>query len=100
MKYRYSIDKGVTRIKNNTKKYFVGIAASLGIASALAVPVMAAQPANQGCFGSDRATYAKANGSLGSDAGGVGFYAAQRAGDNGTINQNYKTGCGGDPATN
>ncbi len=97
MKYRYSIEKGVTRIKTNTKKYFVGMAASLGIATAIAVPVMAAQPATPGCFGSDRAAYANANGSLGNDAGGVGYYAAQRAGDNGSINIAYKTGCGGDP---
>jgi hypothetical protein len=66
-----------------------GIAAGTGFA---------AQPANPGCFGSDRAAYANANGSLGHDVGGVGYYASQRAGDNGAINQAYKTSCGGDPA--
>ena len=52
-----------------------------------------------GCFGTDRAAYATANGSLGHDLGGVGYYASQRAGDNGTINQAYKTSCGGDPSS-
>src|SRR5689334_2411153 len=100
MKYRYNVHNGVRRIKNNTKKYVTGLAISIGVAGAVTVPVLAAQPTTPGCFGSDRAAYAKANGSLGSDPGGVGYYASQRAGDNGTINQNYKTGCGGDPVTN
>jgi hypothetical protein len=55
------------------------------------------QPASPGCFGQDRAAYATANGSLGNDPGGVGYWASLRAGDNGEINQAYKTGCGGDP---
>ena len=58
----------------------------------------AGQPANPGCFGLDRAAYANANGSLGHEVGGVGYYASQRAGDNGAINQAYKDGCGGSPA--
>ena len=63
------------------------------------IPVASAgQPANPGCFGQDRAAYANAYGSLGSSPGGVGYYASQRAGDNGAINQAYKTSCGGDPS--
>jgi hypothetical protein len=58
----------------------------------------AAQPASPGCFGKDRAAYANANGSLGHEAGGVGYYASLRAGDNGAINQAYKDNCGGSPA--
>ena len=58
----------------------------------------AAQPASPGCFGKDRAAYANQFGSLGHDVGGVGYYASQRAGDNGAINQDYKDGCGGSPA--
>ncbi len=74
----------------------------LGLAAltAVAIPAgvaAAAAPTNPGCFGIDRAAYANANGSLGHDPGGVGYYASLRAGDNGSINQTYKTGCGGDP---
>jgi len=58
----------------------------------------AGQPSNPGCFGTDRAVYATENGSLGHDIGGVGYYASQRAGENGAINQAYKTSCGGDPS--
>ena len=75
--------------------------ASFVAAAALAVPLSgfasAGAPANPGCFGQDRAAYANANGSLGHDPGGVGYYASLRAGDNGAINQAYKTVCGGDP---
>ncbi len=97
MSYKYNYQTGLTRIKRNTKKYVVGIITGLGLISAVAVPAFAAQPANQGCFGQDRAAYANAFGSLGSQPGGVGYYASQRAGDNGAINQAYKTSCGGDP---
>lgn len=83
------------------KKYLtkkIGVAAGvIAAASFLAVSAFAAQPANQGCFGKDRAAYANANGSLGHNVQGVGYYASLRAGDNGTINQDYKTNCGGDP---
>lgn len=77
----------------------------LAIFTALAVlgvigagSAVAGQPANPGCFGQDRAAYATANGSLGHEVGGVGYYASLRAGDNGAINQAYKTNCGGDPS--
>ncbi|HEX4747857.1 MAG TPA: hypothetical protein VFU99_13350 [Gaiellaceae bacterium] len=77
----------------------------LGMLTALAVlgvigagAAFAGQPANPGCFGTDRAAYATENGSLGHELGGVGYYASQRAGENGAINQAYKTGCGGDPS--
>jgi hypothetical protein len=71
--------------------------AVLGVIGAGAA--VAGKPSDPGCFGTDRAAYATANGSLGHDFGGVGYYASQRAGDNGTINQAYKTGCGGDPSS-
>ena len=32
---------------------------------------------------------------LGHEVGGVGYYASQRAGDNGAMNQAYKDACGG-----
>jgi hypothetical protein len=75
----------------------LGLAALTAVAIPLAGVATAGTPANPGCFGTDRAAYATVNGSLGNDPGGVGYYASLRAGDNGTINQNYKTGCGGDP---
>jgi hypothetical protein len=72
------------------------VLALLGVIGAGAA--VAGQPANQGCFGVDRADYATENGSLGHDVGGVGYYASDRAGENGAINQAYKTACGGDPS--
>jgi hypothetical protein len=59
---------------------------------------VAGQPDNPGCFGAGRAAYATENGSLGHDVGGVGYYASQRAGDNGDQNRAYMTNCGGDPS--
>lgn len=59
---------------------------------------VAGQPAEPGCFGTDRAAYATENGSLGHEVGGVGYHASLRAGENGAINQAYKTTCGGDPS--
>ena len=53
----------------------------------------AAQPANPGCFGTDRAAWLQANGGA-----AWGAIAPTRAGDNGAINQAYKDGCGGSPA--
>ena len=83
---------------NRTKKQ---ILAGLAVVAAVAIPLAgvasAGAPSNPGCFGTDRAAYANANGSLGHDVGGVGYYASLRAGDNGAINQAYKTSCGGDP---
>ncbi len=65
----------------------------------MATSAFGAQPATPGWFGTDRAAYANANGSLGNDPGGVGYYASLRAGDNGAINQAYKDSCGGSPTT-
>ena len=67
----------------------------VAVACVAATGAVAAQPENPGCFGRDRAAYANANGSLGHEVGGVGYYASQRAGDNGAINQAYKDSCGG-----
>jgi hypothetical protein len=96
---KYGIRTGAQHQKTNLKKIIIGGVVGLMAAGAMAVPAFAAQPASSGCFGRDRAAYANANGSLGHDVGGVGYYASLRAGDNGAINQAYKTGCGGDPAT-
>src|SRR5437868_2713924 len=95
---QYRIGERVKHDRKNIKKYVAGGVVSIIAAAGMAFPAIAAQPANQGCFGQDRAAYANEFGSLGHDPGGVGYYASQRAGDNGAINQAYKTGCGGDPA--
>ena len=77
------------------RKSIALLSTTLALGGLAASSAVAAQPANPGCFGTDRAAYATENGSLGSDAGGVGYYASQRAGENGTINQAYKASCGG-----
>lgn len=51
MKYRYTINKGLVRVKTNTKKYIIGVIASVGIAGTLAVPAFAAMPTNPGTYG-------------------------------------------------
>lgn len=71
------------------------LTATIAAACLTATAAVAAQPANPGCFGQDRAAYANDFGSLGHDEGGVGYYASLRAGDNGAINQAYKDTCGG-----
>lgn len=82
---------------NKIKRIALAGAASAIILSSFAGIASAAGPAKPGCFGTDRAAYATVNGSLGIEAEGVGYYASLRAGDNGSINQAYKTTCGGDP---
>lgn len=77
------------------RKSIALLTTTLALGGLAASSAVAASPANPGCFGTDRAAYATVNGSLGSEAGGVGYYASQRAGDNGTINQAYKESCGG-----
>jgi hypothetical protein len=72
----------------------ITVLAVLGIIGAGAA--LAGQPADPGCFGAGRAAYATQYGSLGHDVGGVGYYASQRAAENGATNREYKTNCGGD----
>jgi hypothetical protein len=99
MKYKYSIETGLTRIKTNTKKYVAGVISSFAIAGSVAVPVLAAKPTNPGCFGTERAEVLKTVFiSTGDGASGWGEIAGDRAADNGDQNRAYKTGCGGDPA--
>jgi hypothetical protein len=66
----------------------------------VAVPVAdAAKPANPGCFGKDRAAYIHDVAQTSDAAPGaseVGAILSDRAGDNGQINRDYKTTCGGD----
>ncbi len=95
MRYIYKLETGVTKVKSKAKKYVAGTFAGLALAGSVAMPALAAKPVSPGCFGRDRAAYAQENGSLGSNIGGVGYYASMRAGENGTINQEYKDNCGG-----
>lgn len=83
------------------RKYtkYVVVAGSL---AALAVPsaAMASQPADPGGFGQDRAATIQGvlPGLNGGGGAAWGAIASQRAGDNGTINNNYKVMHGDVPA--
>lgn len=85
------------RMKMLSLIFVTALMVAIGVSLISFGSVSAAAPANPGCFGTDRAAYANANGSLGNQFGGVGYYASLRAGDNGAINQAYMTSCGGDP---
>lgn len=92
MNINYSIDKGVIKIKTNTRKYIAGAFGIMAITGAIAVPAMAAKPADPGCFGTDRAAYLQnvAQPSTAAPGGSeAGHILADRAGDNGTINRAY-----------
>ena len=52
----------------------------------------AGQPANPGCFGTDRAAYFQSH-----DPATTAQIVVSRAGDNGAINRAYAAGCGGQP---
>jgi hypothetical protein len=78
------------------KKLFAGLVVLGALAIPLAGLASAGTPAQPGCFGQDRAaalhqmqdnTYANLPAAPG--ASEWGQIAGQRAGDNGTINQNY-----------
>ena len=71
------------------------LTAAIAAACLTATGAVAAQPDSPGCFGQDRGAYANEFGSFGHEEPGVGFYASDRAGDNGEINRDYKEGCGG-----
>jgi hypothetical protein len=74
---------------NQMKKILMGTAVLL-----LTVPtiLLAGGPDNPGVFGTDRAAWLDEN--SGKEWGAI---APTRAGDNGTINQDYKAEFGGDP---
>jgi hypothetical protein len=75
------------------------VLAVLGVIGAGAA--VAGQPANPGCFGTNRAAYVETVALPDETAPGaseVGAILADRASDNGTINRDYKTGCGGNPS--
>ncbi len=74
------------------KKLLFACAASAVILISYVGAAFAAQPVHPGCFGTDRAAWLTTN--SGAEWGAI---APTRAGDNGTINQDYKTLCGGNP---
>lgn len=76
------------------KRLLVALILSLTLAAAAA----AAQPADPGCFGTDRAAYFQANMGVGGPGGsGTGMILAGRAGENGDMNQAYMEACGQTP---
>lgn len=102
MKYKYNAQTGLTRVKSKSKKYVVVVVSGFALAGSLAMPALAAKPADPGCFGTDRAAYiqgAQAD-QTSPGASEVGQILSQRAGTNGAINQAYKISCGGDPTAN
>ena len=72
--------------------------AALIVSFTLAAAAAAAQPADPGCFGTDRADYFHANMGVGGPGGsGTGAILAGRAGDNGDLNRDYMQACGQTP---
>src|SRR5688572_29318241 len=95
MNYRYGINEGVTRVKTNAKKYFVGVMASVAMVSGAVVPTMAAPSVSSNanpaaCFGQARAYYAKGgpNGVLAPNSNGT--YISERKGTNPENNADYR----------
>lgn len=74
------------------RRLLLPLASAALMALSMASGTLAAQPANAGCFGLDRAAWLAANGGA-----AWGAIAPTRAGDNGTINQDYMASCGGVP---
>lgn len=67
MKYKYTVDKGFTRIKSKVKSYAVATIATISMAGGMAMPALAAQPGaavknenanSNACWGQDRSFYA------------------------------------------
>ena len=75
------------------------VLAVLGVIGAGAA--VAGQPADPGCFGTDRAAYVETvalPSATEPGASEVGHILADRAATNGEVNRAYKSGCGGDPS--
>lgn len=74
------------------------LVAALALSLTLAAAAAAAQPADPGCFGTDRAEYFQANMGVGGPGGsGTGMILAGRAGENGEMNRDYMVACGQTP---
>ena len=75
------------------------LVAALIVSFTLAAAAAAAEPANPGCFGTDRAAFFQANMDvLGPGGSGTArTYLVTRAGENGEINQAYMETCGQTP---
>ncbi len=69
-----------------------GAVLALMLSAIASVGANAGQPANPGCFGTDRAAYFHTH-----DGQQTGFILAGRAGTNGDQNRAYMTACGGTP---
>ncbi|HYI22748.1 MAG TPA: hypothetical protein VEX62_08955 [Candidatus Limnocylindrales bacterium] len=75
------------------RRLLLSAASAALLAMSMVSGTFAAQPANPGCFGQDRAAWLHANGGA-----AWGAIAPTRAGDNGAINRAYAEGCGGVPS--
>lgn len=75
------------------RRLLLSLASAALLAASMASATFGAQPANPGCFGTDRAAWLAANGGA-----AWGAIAPTRAGDNGEINRAYAEGCGGVPS--
>ena len=74
------------------------LVAALILSLTLAAAAAAAQPADPGCFGTDRAAFFQANMGVGGPGGsGTGHILADRAGTNPAHNQAYMAACGQTP---
>ena len=75
------------------RRILLPLASAALLTVSMASAAFAAQPADPGCFGQDRAAWLHDNGGA-----AWGAIAPTRAGDNGAINRAYALDCGGVPA--
>lgn len=74
------------------------LVAALIVSFTLAAAAAAAQPADPGCFGTDRAAYFQEHMGVGGPGGsGTGHILADRGGTNGDANRAYMETCGQTP---
>lgn len=97
MKYSYSIQTGVTRIKTNTKKYVVGAVASMAMIAGISIPAIAASNSYCGSSANGCAAAAAAGAQCGSGAASGAFGYLGK--DNNPGDPSWDGGNGTDPGT-
>lgn len=98
MKYRYNIETGVTRIKTNTKKYVLGVVASLVMVGGVAAPALAAGSSGSqaSACGAIHGAFADVNGNfgwLGAEGGAAGYHGVTGQEPGATGYNNSHTNC-------
>jgi hypothetical protein len=84
--------------RHNMTRVAKRLVAALIVSFTLAAAAAAAQPADPGCFGTDRADYFQTHMGVGGPGGsGTGAILAGRAGTNGDLNRQYMEACGQTP---